>query len=202
MHDTVILLASGPSVKQYNLRNLESRGTLIAISGAALYVKPHIAFTMDRLVAELCYPLWLIQGVPRILIRECIVKNFKVEPHSTQLFQHDGPATQMTLAPGKLNGSNTGACALNLAYQMTPRRVFLLGYDMQRGPLNEPYWHPPYPWNTAGAAKNGKLAEWALEFREIARQFRACGIQVFNVNHRSKIDAFQTISFDSFEKMT
>lgn len=201
----MIILASGPSVKKYPLRDLEKKGTLVALNGAALYVKPDIAITMDRLVAEYCVPMWITQNVPRILLRKGITQNFTPEQMDRcGFFTHDGDnPTYMTPVSGCLNGSNSGTCALNLAYQFAPKRVFLLGFDMQRGekPASVPYWHPPYPWNTAGAAKNGKLAEWAHEFEAIKKQFDAKGIEVFNVNHRSVIEAFPQISFVKFWQM-
>lgn len=206
MVSSVILLASGPSVREYNLRDLDQRGNLIALNGAALYVKPAAALTMDRLVAEFCCPLWKIQGVPSVWIRKGITQNFDPATLSRYMqFEHDGDdPTHMTPFHGRLNGSNSGTCALNLAFQVKPERVFLLGYDMQRGelPLNLPYWHPPYAWNTAGAAKNGKLAEWAREFDIIAQQFKKAGIEVFNVNHRSLIESFTKISYKEFLRMT
>ena len=200
----VILLASGPSVRGYNLRDLERRGMLVAINGAALYTKPDVAFTMDRLVAEYCYPMWQIQGVPVMVVRECIAKNFKIGPR-TKVFQHDGPDVFMTDIPGKLNGSNTGTCALNLAFQMRPKRVFLLGYDMQRGSRHtEPYWHPTYPWNSTGGSKDGKLAQWAEEFKLIAPQFQDIGTEVFVINdwNSSRITAFPRIRYATFEELT
>lgn len=206
MGSDVILLASGPSVQSYNLRDLDQRGNLIALNGAALYVKPAAALTMDRLVAEFCCPLWKIQGVPSVWIRRGTTQNFDPTTLGGYMqFEHDGDdPTHMTPFHGRLNGSNSGTCALNLAYQIKPKRVFLLGYDMQRGdlPHNLPYWHPPYAWNTGGAAKNRKLAEWAREFEEIAKQFSKAGIEVLNVNHRSLIESFHRISYKDFLRMT
>lgn len=197
----VIILASGPSVREYNLRDLEMRGALIAINGAALYTKPAVALTMDRLVAEYCVPLWRIQGVPAIWIRKGIAKNFS--PIGCMEFEHEGNTpTFMTPRMDKLNGSNSSTCALNLALQLSPRRVYLLGLDMQRGDDNLPYWHPPYPWNTTGAAKNRKLAEWAQEFADIKKQFDIHRIEIINVNHRSKITAFPVIAYDEFRRRT
>lgn len=206
MASDVILLASGPSVQEYNLRDLDQRGNLIALNGAALYVKPAAALTMDRLVAEFCCPIWRNQGVPSVWIRRGITQNFDPRTLSQYMqFEHDGnDPTHMTPIHGRLNGSNSGSCGMNLAYQLHPKRVFLLGYDMQRGdiPLNLPYWHPPYAWNTSGAAKNRKLAEWSREFDAIAKQFVKAGIEVFNVNHRSLIESFTRISYKEFLRMT
>lgn len=203
MDGDVIVLACGPSVREYNLRNLEARGILIAINGGAMYVKPHVAFTMDRLVAELCVPVWRLQGVPDIYVRDGIAKNFKTD--GLRVFKHDGnDPVYMTPVEGYLNGSNSGSCALNLAFQYAPKRVFMLGYDMQRGgaPEEHPYWFPPYAWNTYGSAKNGKLREWAEEFVELQKQFTNRGIELYNVNHRSKISAVEKITFAEFEELT
>lgn len=206
----MIILASGPSVREYNIRDLEKRGTLIAINGAALYCKPDLAFSMDRIVSEYCCPLWRVQGVPRIMLRAGITQNFTPKMmEGLEFFTHDSKdPTFMTPTKGFLNGSNSSTCALNLAYQWGVRRVFLLGFDMQRGPKTAEipsglsYWHPTYPWNTAGAAKNGKLAEWAEEFEAIKPQFANKGVKIYNVNHRSRIKAFEVISYDAFQRLT
>lgn len=200
MVSNVIILAGGPSVREYNLRDLEQRGILIAVNGGAMYCKPHIALTMDRLVGELCVPMWRMQGVPEIWIRDGTAKNFS--PDGLRVFRHDGDdPTHMTPVSGRLNGSNSGTCALNLAYQMKPKRIFMLGFDMARGaaPLNLPYWFLPYAWNTVGAAKDGKLREWAEEFVLIEEQFKRAGIEVFNVNHRSRIKTFSKMSYEMFK---
>lgn len=202
----IIVLAAGPSVADYNIRGLEERGLLIAVNGAGLYTKPDVAFTMDRLVAELCVPVWRVQGVPSIWVREGIGKNFSTD--GLMQFKHDGNCpTHMTLAAGYLNGSNSGTCALNLAYQIASaggKRVFLLGFDMKRGdkPTHIAYWYPPYAWNTYGSAKDGKLREWAREFEDISKQFELNQIEVFNVNHRSAIESFPQISYAKFKEMT
>lgn len=205
LNDTIILLAAGPSVRQYNIRGLEERGHLIAINGAALYSKPHTAFSMDRKASEFCYSTWCVQGVPRIYLRACTIKSIEPGPNVT-LFQHDGPDTKMTLGENALNGSNSGTCALNLAYQLACRkgykRAFLLGFDMQRDEEARPYWFPPYEWNPSGSVKKGTYAAWAKEFDEIAVQFKEINVEVFNVNHRSLIQAFTTITFDRFREMT
>lgn len=197
----IIILASGPSVKEYNLRGLEERGTLIAVSAAGIYTKPHIALTMDRRAAEHCYPLWCVQGVPRIFLRACTIKNIQPSKN-VQLFQHDDVDTKMTDARGALNGSNSGTCAVNLAYQMRPDRVFLVGFDMQRDDVGAPYWHYPYPWSTCGAVRDGTYASWAKEFDIIAAAFRERAINVYNVNHRSLIEAFPKITYEQFLGMT
>jgi hypothetical protein len=172
---------------------------------------------MDRLWAEHRYKLLLTQGVPFILLREGINKNFPLLDNTstfrftdtyeteTDLKRKGNIArlyTEMSVTPGRLNGSNSGTCAINFAYQTKPTRVFLLGFDMCKGPSGEPYWHPPYRWAPDGATKPGKYETWADEFKDIAAQFAIAGIEVFNVTHRSAIEYFKKISYDKFQELT
>lgn len=207
MHDDVIVLAAGPSVKKYNLRDLDQRGRVIAVNGASIYTKCHIAFTMDRLIYEHCHPIWQVQGVPEIFIRKGIAKGVKPGPNVTQ-FEHDGnrEGTTMSWVAGALNGSNSGTCAFNLAVQRAvmgnTKRVFLLGFDLQRfDPDCNPYWYPAFEWNKAGGTKDGNLKVWAEEYNRIAPQVLK-HVQVFNVNHDSRLTAFPTITYDDFKSKT
>jgi hypothetical protein len=212
MFDTVIVLASGWSCIKYRLTGLENRGLLIGVNGAALHSKPHIALTMDRLAAEHCYPIWCGQGhIREIWLRDSILKNFNARPPKatpvglpyTYLF-HNSPGDPSYMCPDRLNlnGENSGVCALNYAYQLEPKRVFLLGFDMQRGPEGQPYWHGANPWNADGGSHNARLKRWATHFPDIAQQFAKRRIEVFNVNHRSLIDAFPVIDYKKFKEMT
>lgn len=196
----IIVLGGGASVLDYNIRNIEQRGFLIAVNDAAIYTKCAVAFTMDRLWLEGRQRLLKTLAPPSIFYRANTPKNF-TPPHEWVAFEHDeGYPTLMTKEYGRLNGSNSGTCAINLAFQSRSPRVFLLGFDMQHGPEGELHWYPDYPWG--GGTKKGKLREWAEEFDAIARQFRENSIEVFNVNHRSLIKSFKTISFADFERMT
>lgn len=200
----VIVLAGGASVMQYNLRDLEHRGYLIAVNDAAIYTKCHVAFTMDRLWLEGRQLLLKVLSPPEVWYRKGTPKNFE-PPYTWNAFEHgEGYPTLMTKQHGRLNGSNSGTCALNRAFQLRPERVFLLGFDMQRGPKNEKHWYPDYPWAAGenSGTKRGTYNEWAQEFADIAMQFSRENIEVFNVNHRSLIEAFRTISFDDFLRMT
>lgn len=200
----LVLLASGPSVREYNLRGLETRGHLVGVSGSAMYAKVAVALTMDRLVAEYCYPIWKIQGVPDIWIRRSEARNLGVLHSNVHLFANSNAKhALMTMEADTLNGDNSGMCALNYALQRRPERVFLLGFDMARiAPKDSPYWHPAYPWNPAGGSTDRRLAEWAEEFQLASTAFKAFGIEVYNVNHRSRITAFPVISFKDFLEMT
>lgn len=204
-YENVIVLAAGPSVLKHNLRDLEQRGHLIAVNGASIYTKPHVAFTMDRLIAQHCFPIWQTQGVPEIWLRRGVAKGVTLTPNTTQ-FAHDGKDSHlnMTFEHGKLNGSNSGTCAFNLALQRATNRIFLLGFDMIRfNHICDPYWYPAFSWNTAGGTKDGNLREWAEEFDILKKQVPE-PVQVYNVNETqtTRLTAFPIISYASFQRMT
>lgn len=194
----VIVLAGGHSVASYDLRHIEKLGYLIAVNDAALYTKCDVAFTMDRLWLEGRQLMLKVLNPPDIWYRKGTPKNFD-PPQHWMAYQHTDPDPAiMSMSPGHLTGSNSGTAALNLAFQRAQKRVFLLGFDMQLGVGGERHWYPDYPWNAGGGTKKGVLKEWSQEFKTIAKQFDSAGIKVYNVNHRSLITAFETISYDKF----
>lgn len=200
----MIVLAGGASVMEYNIRDIEQRGYLVAVNDSAIYTKCDVAFTMDRLWLEGRQLLLKTLGPPTVMYREGTPKNF-TPPKQWVSYRHDeGYPTKMTVDPEKLNGSNSGTCALNLVYKLKPRRMFMFGFDMQRGPGGEKHWYPNYPWavDDAAGTKKGTYRDWTEEFTAIAAQFVKAGISVFNVNHRSAITAFPRISFETFKGMT
>lgn len=202
--DDVIVLGGGASVMAYDLRHIAQRGYLIGVNDAALFTHVDVAFTMDRLWLEGRQQMLHILNPPEVWYRKGTPKNFN-PPQRWMAFTHseDDP-TIMSSEMGKFNGSNSGTCALNLAYQRSQARVFLLGFDMQRGPRGEKHWYPDYPWanNEKSGTKKGTYSDWTAEFDAIAKQFAAKKLKVYNVNHRSLITAFETITYDKFLRMT
>lgn len=111
------------------------------------------------------------------------------------IFECDNETNRFSDTPIRLNGTNSGACAMNLAYQLRPRRLFLLGFDMKRSAKGEAYWYPPYPWAAQkGGTSNGKYVAWSRQFEEAARSFKSVGTDVFNVSPQSAIGAFKKIT--------
>lgn len=202
----IVVVAGGWSISRYNMIELSSRldrSIVIGINDAALLLPEcDLAVTMDRLWIEGRYP----QVEPlfeheEIYVRKGVAKNFQL-PAGVNQFQHDGSVRTMTKERGCLNGSNSGTCGINLAFQLALNiniyKVFLLGFDMQDGPEGQKHWYPPYPWRPQGATTPGTFKVWSGEFREINQQFSKEGIRLINVNHRSTIAALVKIKFQDF----
>lgn len=129
-----------------------------------------------------------IHGRPWIHVFDC--DNESHEMVDNEFYPHSYQKVSMTEARYRLNGTNSGECAINRAYKIAPQQVFLFGFDMQFGPNGEKHWYPDYGWPYQPRA--GKLREWAPHFAAIAEQFRAMGVHLINVNDRSLITGVST----------
>jgi hypothetical protein len=188
---TISILAGGWSVKGLDLTRLP--GKVIGVNDSAVRARCDIAVSMDRLWTE---NRWAnLHALKREAhIRKSAIKNIAARPDWLHLFDCDHTLAELSEVEGILNGTNSGLCALNLAYQMRPRRIILLGFDMCRSPRGEAYWHDPYPWSKPqGGTGNGRYAEWAGQFARAAAQCKASGIEVINASKASKITAFPKV---------
>lgn len=201
MSSSKIIIGGGATVAEYRHRNLHCGAHVYGINDAALWTDVHTVVTMDRLWFENRWPYLKAMQHSDIHIREGCDKN--VKGHDARVFKHLR-TDYLQKDPGTLAGSNSGACALNLAYQQSERgdNIFLLGFDMCKGPKGEPYWYPPYPWTQPeGATKPGHFSDWATEMARFHAQFLIDGINVYNVTHRSQLMAFPKIDFRQMLEM-
>lgn len=208
--DTVTVIGGGWSVRHVDLERLP--GVVIAVNDSAVLApRWHIALSMDRLWAEHrleiiarkigehrdARALWLRENAAQNLERQVAEWNW------IRVFRCDNESTTFTVDPEQLNGTNSGMCALNLAWQMNPRRLYLLGFDMCRDSKGDAYWYPAYPWaKPVGSTTDGKYGRWSDQFHNAARAFALIGCQVANVSPHSKIDVFRKITPAQFLKET
>lgn len=193
----ITIIASGTSVLNVALDRL--CGFVIGVNDSAIKA-PHVdaIVSMDRLWAEYRWPQLQRMRRPTWLRRSAVQNIVAVEQPDTEwltVFENDNESSVFAPQahdpdPPQLNGTNSGACALNLAYQMAPKRIFLLGFDMCRDRLSRAYWHDAYPWRPQGGTTNGKYAEWAGQFAEAKKAFDAAQIEVINVSPQSAIRVF------------
>jgi hypothetical protein len=177
-------------------------GRVIAVNDSAIYApRWDVAVSMDRLWSEHRLNELIIRSAeeePRreIWLRRSAVQNLKVDGWPwVHVFECDSRTNAFSARSGTLNGTNSGACALNLAWQMRPRRVFLLGFDMNRGPDGRAYWYPSYHWaSPVGGTSDSKYAAWAKQFKAARSAFQRIGCKVFNVSPASAIEDFPKLT--------
>lgn len=206
----VTIIGGGWSVRSVVLDML--CGTVIAVNDSAILApRWDIAVSMDRLwtegrIEQLRRRCTETEPPRKAWIRKSALQNIEAQPQDAgfiQPFDCDHESTIFSVIPERLNGSNSGACALNLAWKLRPRRVFLLGFDMNRDPDGRAYWYPPYPWSTGkGSTTDGKYRNWARQFEDAAAAFAAIECQVFNVSPKSAIDTFPKITPVQYARMS
>ncbi|HVJ44721.1 MAG TPA: hypothetical protein VM639_24705 [Dongiaceae bacterium] len=194
MPDVITVLAGGWSAGLLDLARLP--GFVIGVNDSAIHARCDHVVSMDRLWTEHRAAHLAFCNVPAH-IRGAALKNVKPWP-ALQRFDCDHRSAVFSDDPGILNGTNSGLCAFNLAYQMRPKQIFLVGFDMQRGPNGEGHWFQDYSWAPGGATKQGKYNAWAMEFHCAGGKCSAAGIEVLNIGERSLIDAFPKINSKDF----
>ncbi|MBR1150090.1 hypothetical protein [Bradyrhizobium sp. JYMT SZCCT0428] len=196
--DIISVVGGGWSVSQVDRERIPGR--IIAINDSAIHLpRFDIVVSMDRLWTEYRYDDLHRMQKPAHIRRSALQKL----PHKwpwLRSFECDHTSAEFSDQPGVLNGTNSGLCAFNLAYQMRPEKVLLFGLDMKRGANGEVYWYPPYPWSEKGATKNGKYAEWSKQFAQAARQCAAVGIDVAVVGD-SAIECFRKVPSSDFARI-
>lgn len=197
------VIGGGWSVGQHanKLDDLMSLGHVIGVNESSVLVNVHEALTMDRLWFEHRWPILAKSRVQKVWVREKCDCNV---PDNTALkfmhFNRPYPSTNS----GILHGGNSGTCAINLAFQQMTEgdNLFLLGFDMQKGPDGQPYWHDPYSWaKPEGATKPGHFAAWVRDMHGFAQHARIKRLNVYNVTTRSLIPHFPKMTFEQMIEM-
>jgi hypothetical protein len=191
----ITIIAGGWSASQFNLEHLP--GMVIAVNDAALYApRVDVIVSMDRMWAEGRFKQVSLFGKPLWLRRKTLVNiDWRIHECVTP-FENDHLALRLSDEPGRLDGGHSGFCALNLAYHLRPRDLYLVGFDMMLGPKGERHWFPDYPWKDGGGSKAGKLLDWAGQFKLAEQQLRAAGTETFicRTAGRSTVSAFKALS--------
>lgn len=205
MSDIISIVSGGWSASQVDLSQVP--GFVIGVNNAALHApRLDAAISMDRRWAERYWP-WLKErgdaGKLRVWLRPNNVLNIRERPDWLTVYRCEHKSHRMSDEPGKLNGTNSGGVALNLAYSLRPKKVYLFGFDYRPGPKREWHWFERTgKTNTVGAfsIQPGRYAGWAREFDHAGPMFKARGIEVLNVSSISLVRAFRKISPADFNK--
>lgn len=175
-------------------------GSVIGVNDAGWLSKAHVVVSMDRLWAEYRWFDLNTRAGPTWLRRNAIQNVMPRWPETPApswlvVFANDNKRTKFAerddyAADKILHGTNSGFCALNLAYQLANRddKVLLVGFDMCRGPKDQTYWHDPYPWtDPRGKTPDSKYAKWSAQFDDAAKAFKKKKVEVINCSKHSAI---------------
>ncbi|MFN3585181.1 hypothetical protein [Phenylobacterium sp.] len=178
--ETAVVVASGPSAAEADLRGCPGRARVIAVNESW-----RLHRGADVLYA--CDPGWWVyrHGVPefeglRITADAGAAEHFGISHVALQEGQH-----RILTEPGQIgDGGNSGFQAVNLAVQFGARRIVLVGFDY-RGD----HWHGRHGGNLANPGAN-QLAVWSQRLDAEAARLRSLGLEVFNTSPTSALRAY------------
>lgn len=185
MYDKVIIIAGGESFKKCDGLTVCSKGFTIGVNDSAVHAPVDIGVSMDRRWTE--YRVNEIRNTP-FWLRKAPEKWV-----DQWMFKCDETTNEFSEIPGNLNGKNSGYCALNLAYHMRPKKLYLFGFDMQGT-----YWYEPYPW-VKYKHRSRILPEWIEAFETAKKYFDSIGTEVFIIGD-TKIECFKKMTYQDFLK--
>lgn len=186
---TALLIASGPSLSLADVDACKGRAFTIAIND-----NYRIAPWADVLYA--CDGLWWDHHFK------------KLAPFKGELWTQDKPAADryglhwiqgkhgegLSADPNVIHwGANSGYQAINLAYNWGAKRIVLLGFDCRRD-KGRTHWFGDHPKPLTSDSPYGL---WLTNFRKLAADLKAKGVEVFNCSPNSAIDAFQKVPLGS-----
>lgn len=201
----IIILASGWSVKEQGIdvNHLSNFGYMIGVNDSGIRAPVDEIISMDRLWMEWRWLQMAQKKTTTFLRQSAWRKNLKAlggHWDDLHLFYNDHESCILSDDQDTLNGFNSGFCALNRALHLSPKEIYIFGFDHCRSPSGEAYWHDPYPWSggKGGASTNGTYKRWSEKYLIAAGQFDRAEISVFNVSPVSALNNFPKISYQEF----
>jgi len=181
----VNIIAGGNSFRNCDGNTVYHRGYTIGVNEAAIRTPVHVGVSMDRKWTEVRHEQ--IAGKP-FLLR----KPFKLW-EGAFVFACNHETDEFSEVPGILNGRSSGHCALNYAYQMRPKKIFLFGFDF----TGRPYWFGHLEWHK-NKDKTYISNDWIPAFDAAKKKFDAAGIEVIIVGTESLLTQFKKITYEEY----
>jgi len=178
MHEVINILGGGISVRKHNMdvNEICKRAYTIGTNDAFLLAPANIGISADK-----NFPHDFLE---RLRGREVYLKKCAETWPGLTIFTGGGKQPFSDI-PGVLNGSNTGLCAFNLAYQMRPKKIYLFGFDCSENG----YWYenvnyrPNFP------------QSWIQEFVDAKALLDKANIEVFIIGE-SDLTNYKIISYE------
>lgn len=100
-------------------------------------------------------------------------------------------------APNRISwNKNTGAAAINFAYHLGVKKIYLLGFDMKLDENGVQHWHRHYNRNKSTAPRRKKKLPFERHlkgFHSIKRDADRLGLEIINVSPDSVIKEFERV---------
>jgi hypothetical protein len=179
--ETVVCLATGPSLTADDVDYCRSRARVIAVNNAW-----QLAPWADALVAS--DAKWWRHHRPSF-------DGFKysLQPGASQfgaqVLDNTGETGIETLPTGIRTGMNSGAAAINIAVHFGASRILLLGYDMGHDGLPS-HFFGEHPQGLRASSPYGSFIE---KFNTMVEPLLALGVAVVNCSRKTRLMCFERL---------
>lgn len=188
---TVVCVATGPSLTAEDVASLRGRWPVIVINDAY-----RLAPWADALyAADVKWWRWH-DGVPGFAGAKWSIEHSMWRGKDTlypdvQRLRNTGPSGLEHDPTGLKNGRNSGFQAINLAVHYGAARIVLLGYDMQPR-HGQSHFFGEHPNN-----QKSPYDQFRRQFGTLVKPLRKVGIEVVNCTRASVLDCFPKRSLDA-----
>lgn len=183
--ETVVCLATGPSLTQADVEYCRGKARVIAVNDAY-----RLAPWADALYA--CDAKWWHwhRGVPEFQGAKWSLQYSAWSSHATQYpdvqrLRNTGPAGLECNPTGLKNGRNSGYQAVNLAVHYGASRIVLLGYDMQRSAKTGSHFFGEHP-----NRQMSPYPEFRRRFQSMVKPLAKAQVEVINCTVTTVLDWF------------
>ena len=178
---TVVILASGPSLRSFDGRLPDGVRTITTNSTIFTYPKADVAFGAD-------YFWWRLNHVA--VRKQSPAQGWTTDRTAAERFglHFVRGAETGGLHETRVNvNGNSGSACINLAVLFGAKRILLLGFDMKHGPEGERHHHPEHP---KPLGQQSCFDDWLYKMDALARGCERKGISVINCTPGSALRAF------------
>lgn len=184
--ETVVILASGPSLTREDVEYVRGKARVIVINSTV-----DLAPWADVLYA--CDGRWWHwrKGAPEFQGMKYSI-DIQASRYDVTVLKSTG-VEGLELRPHALRtGKNSGYQAINLAVHFGADRIVLLGYDMQPGPNGEEHHHPDHP-----NRSRSPYPSFRAQFPALVAPLQALGIEVVNCTRQTALTCFPQAALEA-----
>lgn len=202
--ETVVCVASGPSLRDVNLCRLEGCRTIVVNDNYLrcpwadiLYFCDHKWWVWHTTKPAFRRRFAAFRGLKVTMDRRVHEADPRIEWVADGGWNDAQGLVGLDARPTHLrNGRNGGYQALHLAVHLGARRIVLLGYDMKAGPQGEGHWFGEHVDETGQERKTAPatIAAWAKNFETLVAPLAERGVEVLNATPESAIACFPRVS--------
>jgi len=196
----LIIVGGGPSLRGYDCSDLRDRGRVVLLNDAVMFCEGDVLFSMDA--------NWIKRSTG--MINDFTGEEVWLTVSDRQIHEvYARPVSHLKKMSSRVNtlststdqiycGGNAGFGVLNLALLKGARVIYLLGYDMNRGPHEQ--WHTSEALLDLPKRKSYQsyYARWGQRIGEVSSLFREKGIRIINCNPASAVTCFEFSSYEEF----